>query len=110
MLKVRTGWAERRAVAARFATLGACAFLGACATNLDWMDHTALVLRPSHKQALIAYSFGGEVPREQARRDTERNVAASIAAAAVVDDNPMPRLETVDFKGGRFYIHTPRSK
>lgn len=75
------------------------------------MDHATLVLRPSHKQALFAYSFGGgEVPREEARRNTERTVAASIAAAVVVNDNPMPTLDTVDFKGGRFYIHTPRQK
>ena len=33
---------------------------------------------------------------------------ATIAAAAVVRDNPLPSLDTMDFKGGRLFIHTPR--
>ncbi len=106
----KCGWRKRWNGAAKPAALCCSAFLGACASTPDWMDHTALVLRPSHKQALLAYSFGGEVPREDIREDSRRNVAASIAAAVVVNDNPLPTIDTVDFKGGRFYIHTPRQK
>jgi hypothetical protein len=96
---------------AKFATLASSLFLSACATGrYGWMDHTALILRPSHKQALVAYSFGGG---EQASRDNasnSRTVAASLAAAMTVNDNPLPTIDTVDLKGGRFYIHTPRTK
>jgi len=107
----RRGWLERFAVAAKLATLSATVLLCACATGgSDWMDHTALVLRPSHHQALLAYSFGSEESRHEARLDGRRNVAASIAAAVVVNDNPLPNIDTMDFKGGRVYIHTPRTK
>lgn len=102
---------ERFAVAAKLATLSGSVFLSACATGgSGWMDHTVLVLRPSHHQALLAYSFGGDEPRQEAQLDARRNVAASIAAAVVVNDNPLPSVDTMDFKGGRVYIHTPRTK
>lgn len=107
----RDGRWKRFAGAVKFTLLSCPVLLCACATgHSSWMDRTALVLRPSHKQALIAYSFGSEVPRDEAREDSRRNVAASIAAAVVVNDNPLPTIDTVDFKGGRFYIHTPRQK
>jgi hypothetical protein len=74
------------------------------------MDHATLVLRPSHKQLVLAYSFGTEAPRQDPALNASRSVAASIAAGMVVHDNPLTDIDTVDFKGGRFYIHTPRTK
>lgn len=113
MPELNCGWQKRRAGAARVAALCLAVGVSGCATGgYAWMDHAALVLRPSHKQALLAYSFGGGAepsPQEQAMA-ASRTVAASLAAAMVVNDNPLPTIDTVDFKGGRFYIHTPRGK
>jgi hypothetical protein len=97
----------------KLTTLSAGIFLSGCAAGrYDFIDHTALVLRPSHKQALLAYSFGGG---EAARRDNagdSRTVAASLAAAMTVDNNPLPSIntDTMDFKGGRVYLHTSRNR
>lgn len=90
----------------------ACAaLLTACATEQpQWLDHTALVLRPSHRQAMVAFSFGAEAPPEPGARLAPRNVSAVIAAAVVVQDDAVPKLETVDFKGGRLFIHSPRAR
>ncbi len=90
----------------------ACAaLLTACATEQpQWLDHTALVLRPSHHQAMVAFSFGAEAPPEPGARLAPRNVSAVIAGAVVVQDDPVPKLETVDFKGGRLFIHSPRTR
>ncbi len=97
---------------AGIALLAASTVLCACTSDPPrWMDHATLVLRPSHKQALLTYSFGAEAPREEAALNASRSVAASIAAGMVVQhDNPLPDIDTMDFKGGRFYIHTPRTK
>lgn len=106
------GWRKRFAGAVKAAALCLPVLVSGCAAQrYGWMDHTALVLRPSHKQAILAYSFGGGAnsPQEDAMA-TGRTVAASLAAAMVVNDNPLPTIDTVDFKGGRFYIHTPRGK
>lgn len=113
MLGWNVAWRQHGAGVTRVVPLAASLFIAGCAVNgYDFMDHSALVLRPSHKQVLLAYSFGGG---EEARRDNTgntRTVAASLAAAMTVDDNPLPSIntDTMDFKGGRFYIHTPRSK
>ena len=90
----------------------ACAaLLTACATEQpQWLDHTALVLRPSHRQAMVAFSFGAEAPPEPGARLAPRNVSAVIAAAVVVQDDAVPKLETVDFKGGRLFIHSPGTR
>ncbi|HZR37121.1 MAG TPA: hypothetical protein VFA75_17255 [Nevskia sp.] len=96
---------------ARTAVLAGSIVLCGCGAEAPrWMNHATLVLRPSHKQALLAYSFGAEAPREEAALDAGRSVAASVAAGMVVRDNPLPDIDTVDFKGGRFYIHTPRTR
>ena len=81
----------------------------ACATDHSpWMDHATLVIRPSQHQAGVAFAFGADPPRKEAGALAKRNIAATIAAAAVVRDNPLPSLDTVDFKGGRLFIHSPR--
>ena len=113
MLDRDGAWRKQHAGMAKLATLCVPVFICGCtASGYEFMDHTALVLRPSHKQALLAYSFGGG---EEASRDNTgntRTVAASLAAAMNVDSNPLPTLnsDTMDLKGGRFYIHTPRGK
>ena len=85
------------------------ALLAACATERSpWMDSTALVIRPSHHQAVLAFSFGAEPPREEVGALASRNIAATIAASAVLQDSPVPTLDTMDFKGGRVFIHPPR--
>jgi hypothetical protein len=105
-------WRQRFARGAKIATLGSLIFLSACAGGgYRFMDHATLVLRPSHKQALIAYTFGGgEAPPHDDVAAASRSVAASLAGAMEVNSNPLPSIDTVDFKGGRFYIHTPRPK
>jgi len=96
---------------ARTALLAGTIVLCACTSEAPrWMDHATLVLRPSHKQAVLAYSFGAEAPRQDPAANASRSVAASIAAGMVVHDDPLPDIDTVDFRGGRFYIHTPRIK
>ena len=85
------------------------ALLAACATErTPWMDRTALVIRPSHHQAVLAFSFGADPPREEAGALAGRNIAATIAASAVLQDSPTPNLDTMDFKAGRLVIHSPR--
>lgn len=103
-------WAERSCGAAKVAAL-LCGLLAACAADRPhWMDQATLIIRPSHHQAVFAYSFGGEPgAREETNALVGRNVAASIAAATVVQDSPLPSLDTVDFKGGRLLIHPPRN-
>ena len=91
------------------ATFSCGALLVACATERSsWVDHTALVIRPSHHQAVLAFSFGADPPREEAGALASRNIAATIAASAVLQDSPIPTLDTMDFKGGRVFIHPPR--
>ena len=91
------------------AVLTCGALLCACATDRSqWMDHATLVIRPSQHQAAVAFAFGAGPPRMEAGALAERNIAATIAAAAVVRDNPLPSLDTMDFKGGRVFIHSPR--
>jgi len=113
VLERNVAWRQQFAGMAKLASLALTVSLSGCTFHgYDVLDHTALVLRPSHKQALLAYSFGGG---EEASRDNTgntRTVAASLAAAMTVDDNPLPSINTdmMDFKGGRFYIHTPRGK
>jgi hypothetical protein len=85
------------------------ALLAACATERSpWMDNTALVIRPSHHQAVLAFSFGADPPRAEAAALAGRNIAATIAATAVLQDSASPSLDTMDFKGGRLVIHSPR--
>ena len=98
--------------AGTLALLVCTALLAACAADRpQWFEQTSLIIRPSHHTAVFAYSFGGETPgHEQSGSLVERNVAASIAAAAKVqDEGPVPSLDTVDFKGGRLLIHPPRN-
>ena len=91
--------------------LACTAMLSACATDqAHWMDHTALVIRPSHRQAVLAFSFGAEAPPEPGAMLAPRNVSAVIAAAVVVRDDPMPTMDTMDLKGGRLFIHPPRTR
>jgi hypothetical protein len=93
------------------ATAAACTglvvtLLGACATDgQPWLDHAALVIRPSQHQAILAYSFGADALPPQ----TRRNVAA-VVAAAVVSDELLPQLESMDFRGGRLSIHAARDR
>jgi hypothetical protein len=101
--------------AVRGAVMGAlfvCSpFLAGCATDQpQWMDHTALLIHPSRHQALLAFSFGAEAPREDSAVRSRRSIAAAIAAAAVVQDEAAPALERIDFKNGRLSIHAPRSR
>jgi len=94
---------------AAIAALSCSCLLCACATDRSpWMDHATLVIRPSQHQAGVAFAFGTDPPRKEAGALAERNIAATIAAAAVVRDSPLPSLDTVDFKGGRLFIHSPR--
>lgn len=104
------GWKRSAAAGmARGAMLAGLALLSACAAEHPrWMDSTALVIRPSHKQAMLAWSFGAEAPRGSLQQDAERSVAASVAAAVHTD--PMPHMDNLDFKGGRFYIHTTKNQ
>ena len=95
----------------RIALLACTATLTACASDQPhWMDHAALVIRPSHRQAVLAFSFGAEAPPEPGAMLAPRNVSAVIAAAVVVRDDPMPNLDTMDFKGGRLFIHRPKAR
>lgn len=87
--------------------------LSACATDQrQWLDQTTLVIRPSHHEAVFAYSFGGEEQRQEpSGAVVGRNIAATIAAAAVVrDDGPLPSMDSMDFKGGRLLIHPPKNR
>jgi hypothetical protein len=104
------GW-KRSALSsmARIAVLAGSTVLCACASDHSrWMDSATLVLRPSHKQALLSYSFGSAAPRQDAMANAGRSVAASIAAASEVHNDFLPRMDNMDFKGGRFYIHAQR--
>ncbi len=70
-------WRQRCTGAAMLATLAVLVFVSGCAANrYEFMDHTALVLRPSHKQALLAYSFGGSeeaaTPRQHRQQPHRR--------------------------------------
>ncbi len=106
----RTGLAAAHGMARTALLAGSIVLCGCSIEAPRWMDHATLVLRPSHKQAVLAYSFGAEAPREEPALNASRSVAASIAAGMVVRDNPLTDIDTVDFKGGRFYIHTSRTK
>lgn len=95
----------------RIATLACTAMLTACASDQShWMDHTALVIRPSQRQAVLAFSFGAEAPPEPGAMLAPRSVSAVIAAAVVVRDDPLPTMDTMDFKGGRLFIHPVRRR
>lgn len=105
-----SGWAGAVRDGSRIAVLACTAMLSACASEQSrWLDHTALVIRPSHHQAVLAFSFGAEAPPEPGDMLAPRNVSAAIAAAVVVRDSPMPTFDTMDFKGGRLFIHPPRA-
>ena len=89
---------------------GSCV-LAACATSpRQWADQTALVIRPSQRQALLAFSFGADPPHQDAGLNTRRNIAATIAETAVLRDSTLPALDTMEIRNGRLSIHPPRAR
>lgn len=95
--------------------LASCALLAACATGGEssWMDHGALMLRPSRHEVGVAFAFGGaEAPRGEGEAYTSSGIGTRIAAAMApeVTDDRLPGAESVDFKSGRLYIHTPKKR
>ncbi len=88
-----------------------CSLLTACTAEPgQWMDHTALVILPSRHQAGVAFSFGAEPQPEDVSALASRNIAVTIAAGAVVRDGLLPTFDTMDFRNGRVFIHTPRTR
>ena len=95
-------------------TLAGCASGGS-----NWLDHTAFIVAPSHHELVLAYSFGGGVQHADAEPGAsvagsarsliprlERNdeIAATIAAASHLNDDPLMTFKTIGFKSGRVHF------